>query len=154
MHSPKAQHPKDPKPLEELFGKNSLQYIFAKAQWLLQIEEVIKSQLPNEFASVKVVNVNDHTLTLEVCNAGLATRLRFEEPHLLYALTQCMPNCTAIGNLRCRVRPAKIQAAPDIKIPPNKSSSSAELVDSAAEGVESPELKAALKRLARTLEEA
>ena len=65
------------------------------------IESLLPSELKNEVATG---NLNSGLLTLYVAQAGLATRLRFEECSLIDAL-RSDPLFRGIRRIQCRVRP-------------------------------------------------
>ena len=67
--------------------------------------QIIESLLPSELKhEVATGNLNSGLLTLYVAQAGLATRIRFEEYGLIEALRND-PLFRSIRRIQCRVRP-------------------------------------------------
>ena len=112
------------------------------------IDEVLQRILPSELAShCRTMSISETTLTIEANSSAWAMRLRYLVPELKQQL-RTFPTTASIQFIQCRVRPAKKATAAPKRAPMALSRSSCEVIRSSAESISSPELKAALLRLA------
>ncbi len=100
------QTEKDPAPINTLLGESSFASIIQKARLLLKIEQILRSNLPENFAThCHVLTFKDNTLILQVDNSSLATRLRYQEDELI-DLLKMQTELPAISRIQIRTRPA------------------------------------------------
>lgn len=98
-------------------------------------------------AHVRVAHLGDGRLLLHADSAAWSTRLRYLVPQLL----RCLRQNTLLADLQhvdVRVAPSAQPAAP-VTRPAVLSADNAAILDSTADGIPDPAMRAALKRLAR-----
>ncbi|MEW5992881.1 MAG: DUF721 domain-containing protein [Candidatus Zixiibacteriota bacterium] len=134
--------------MQLLLGVGTTAPLLERVQYLQTLTTQLRSCLDSESAShVQVADLNGERLVIQVDSAAWATRLRYLGPQLL----RCLRNGTELPPLqRLDVRVAP-QAQPTTHgIPPaTLSADNASLLDTAADDIRHPALRAALKRLAR-----
>ncbi|TKA90631.1 DUF721 domain-containing protein [Guyparkeria sp. SB14A] len=105
--------------------------------------------------AVQVINVDEHTLTLGVGSAAMASRMRFEAPDLLARLHRALdahPGAPRPASIRVRVTPANAptrRERPRVEREPSRTGSQA--LDVLASVHEGEELARALQRLSRAI---
>ncbi|EIK98050.1 hypothetical protein PMM47T1_02254 [Pseudomonas sp. M47T1] len=129
---------REAKPLKALFGH---------AQRLAHLQRLFESQLqPAAREHCYVASWREGYLLLIVTDGHWATRLRYQQKRLLRDL-QALPEFAGLTRIQFQVRPSTVQrslAGRNFDL----SSSAAESLQSIAEGITDPKLKAALERLA------
>ncbi|MFP4252440.1 MAG: DciA family protein [Guyparkeria sp.] len=106
--------------------------------------------------AVQVLNVDEHTLTLGVGSAAMASRMRFEAPDLLARLHRALeahPGAPRPGSIRVRVTAGNVAPRRDrrtVERAPSRSGSQA--LNVLASVHEGDELARALQRLSRAID--
>lgn len=126
----------------------ALASVLRKAAYLQEIEGIVHDGLPPEARrGVRVAACDDERLLLHVDGAGWATRLRYQQNAIRRELARRLRR--HVERVEIRVRPVDEIAPP--QAPPRRLSDDARRrLEGAARCVESPELAAALTKLARS----
>lgn len=121
---------------------------------LAKIDRLLKSALPSLLADYcQVKSCSTRELTIEAYSQAVATHLRFSSPKLLEKLQrQEELSKLEIITIRVGTVPQKITLNTPARKPNKVSQANCELLHATAESMESPELKGALERLAKTLD--
>lgn len=123
-----------------------LQSLFAEAQRLSRLQELLDSQLqPAARPYCRVASWREGSLLLVVTDGHWATRLRYQQNRLLRQLA-AFEEFRGLARILFKVQPTT-QAPPRVNTNRISESASATLHE-AAEGISNPQLKAALERLA------
>ena len=110
--------------------------------------QIIESLLPTELRhEVATGDLNSGLLTLYVAQAGLATRLRFEEYSLIDAL-RGDPLFRGIRRIQCRVRPRHHEQKPVVTKTIQPSTKAGSSIREFAETLTDDELKRQFQQLA------
>lgn len=129
---------REAKPLKALFGQ---------AQRLTHLQRLVESQLqPAARAHCHVASWNNGCLLLIVTDGHWATRLRYQQKRLLRQL-QALEEFANLTKILFKVQPRTAQNREAARTP-QLSSLAAEYLQSTAEGIRDPRLRAALERLA------
>ena len=85
--------------------RSSLRTLLIKAKWLLALNKILQTILPETFrAHVSVMNVQHATLILSASNAAIATRIQFLSSSILSELKK-HPEYAKLNDIRCKVTP-------------------------------------------------
>lgn len=137
-----------PRPVRQLLATGTAPELIAHARQLQSLSSALRRCLPADAAAhVQVVRWGDGQLTVQVDSTAWATRLRYLSPQLLRQLQQ-LPEFTAAHRITLNIAPRAVPAAA-IAQPCHLSPASARIIDANAETIVDPQLRAALKRLAR-----
>ncbi len=137
-----------PRPIKQLLATGTVPDLIAHARQLQSLSTALRRCLPADAAShVQVVHWSDGQLTVQVDSTAWATRLRYLSPQLLRQLQQ-LPEFTAAHRIALNIAPAATPAV-TIAQPFHLSPAGARIIDANAETIADPQLRAALKRLAR-----
>ncbi|HEY0634530.1 MAG TPA: DUF721 domain-containing protein [Gammaproteobacteria bacterium] len=108
----------------------------------------LESVLGQEIAShYRIQNLREGLLLLQADAPSWASRLRFELPRLLDQL-RASPELRLLRDIRVRVVPPEVPRAPRVRRA-KLSSKAASVLEGAADATEDPQLRDALRRLAR-----
>ncbi|OGT33319.1 MAG: hypothetical protein A3C44_03780 [Gammaproteobacteria bacterium RIFCSPHIGHO2_02_FULL_39_13] len=100
-HTPEQQD--DVRPVMDHLTQSSLGKIIQKAKWLLTLDRVFKTILPETFLPYcHVMNVDQSILIVGVTNAAIATRIRFMSGDFIREL-QKQKEFAHIQTIHCRV---------------------------------------------------
>lgn len=132
------------------YQNTSLTEIIKKSERLDTLNHELKKHLAQELATnCRVANFNNGCLVIEVSNAALATRLRYETPELLRKFR----SESRLSNLRSI---SYYIQGDSVQVPekPRQSLSrkAADTLTEAAGKIKDPELEAALRRLASNVD--
>ncbi|GAB4289668.1 MAG: hypothetical protein Kow0096_02790 [Thiohalomonadaceae bacterium] len=134
--------------MQLLLGAGTTAPLLERVQYLQTLTTRLRRCLDSESAShVQVADLNEERLIIQVDSAAWATRLRYLGPQLL----RCLRNnieLPPLQRLDIRVAPQAQPTPPRIQ-PAALSADSASLLETAADDIRHPALRAALKRLAR-----
>lgn len=130
-----------------------LQQLFNKVRRLEEINQLLKQVLPRHLQPCQVANMQGNTLTLIVTNASQATQLRLHTADLLQQFKNIAP-LQFIRDIQCKVRlleNKKNQPTSTVAKRPMQllTKPTAALVESIADGIADPVLRASLKRIAK-----
>lgn len=124
-----------------------LKALFSHAQRLSHLQRLLESQLqPAAREHCYVASWREGCLLLIVTDGHWATRLRYQQKRLQRDL-QALPEFDNLTRILFKVQPPTVQnrtAERNVDLP----SSAAETLQSTAEGITDPNLRAALERLA------
>lgn len=124
-----------------------LQALFAQAQRLARLQELVDSQLePAAREHCRVASWREGCLLLLTSNGHWATRLHYQQRRLQRQL-QALPEFAGLLKIQIKVRPPTGQVD-HVGRKAELSSAAADSLHSAAEGISDPRLRAALERLA------
>ncbi|VXB39176.1 conserved hypothetical protein [Pseudomonas sp. 8AS] len=124
-----------------------LQTLFAQAQRLARLQELVDSQLePAAREHCRVASWREGCLLLLTSNGHWATRLHYQQRRLQRQL-QTLPEFAGLLKIQIKVRPPTGQVD-HVGRKAELSSAAADSLNSAAEGISDPRLRAALERLA------
>lgn len=128
---------------------NGLQPLFAHAHQLRSLNRMLRGALGEPLGPhVSLCNVRTDTAIVAADSPAWLTQLRYLAPTVLHIL-QTQPGLESLRKVRFKVQPASEPAEP--AAPPRRASlspSGAEILKSAAEGMQDPKLAEALRRLA------
>ena len=137
-----------PRPINQLLTTGTVPDLIAHARQLQSLSTALRRCLPADAAPhVQVVRWSDGQVTVQADSTAWATRLRYLSPQLLRQLQQ-LPEFTAAHRIAVNIAPIATPAAA-IPQPFYLSPASARIIDANAETIADPQLRAALKRLAR-----
>ncbi len=140
----------DPKLLRDCLNESSLGNLVVRAQHIMSIHKVLQIWLPNELAPhCQILNIENGTLTLAGNSAAFVTRLRYLTPELMDVLNShdALPT---IKQIIYKVIPPTIEKTiVSKKAQPFLSSTTLKLLEQTAENINHPQLKKALKNMAR-----
>lgn len=133
-----------PQHAERWASLGDLGALVARAQWLDEIDQRFRRHLPSALAPhVRVANINEQTLVVAVSSPAWKARMRMETPALLGA--------AEAAGLSARALTIKV-VPPDVQTPERRgaplSATARATLETAAQSVSDPELKAQLLRLA------
>lgn len=124
-----------------------LQALFVQAQRLARLQELVDGQLePAAREHCRVASWRDGCLLLLTSNGHWATRLHYQQRRLQRQL-QVLPEFAGLLKIQIKVRPPTGQVD-YVGRKAELSSAAADSLNSAAEGISDPRLRAALERLA------
>ncbi|WP_409318371.1 DUF721 domain-containing protein [Pseudomonas sp. KCJK9016] len=124
-----------------------LKAILGQAQRLAHLQRLLESQLqPAAREHCHVAKWREGELSLVVTDGHWATRLRYQQKRLLRQL-QMFDEFTSLTRIKFSVRPPVIQPGPAGNTL-DLSTDAAATIQSTAEGISDPNLRAALERLA------
>lgn len=97
---------KDPQKVSNLLAKSTLRQLIEKAEWMIKLQQIFAEVLdqPELARHCSIMNINDKTLVIMVDQAAWATRLRYQQEHILRALQFRLPNLD-LKSLQVKVRP-------------------------------------------------
>lgn len=125
-----------------------LKSLFSHTQQLIQLQELLDSQLqPAARGHCYVASWREGCLLLIVTDSQWATRLRYQQRRLQRQLL-ALEAFRGLTKILFKVQPP-IQAGPSYSRTTRLSPAAAESIQTAAEGIDDPKLRAALERLAR-----
>ncbi|MHC6224165.1 DUF721 domain-containing protein [Pseudomonas sp. X10] len=125
-----------------------LKVLLNQAQRLSHLQRLLESQLqPAAREHCHVASWREGTLLLVVTDGHWATRLRYQQKRLLRQL-QGMEAFMGLQRILFKVQPSTTHTRPQGPAT-ELSSQAAESIQSTAEGISDPKLRAALERLAR-----
>ena len=134
--------------LKHLLSDTTSTALVQYARQLQALTRLLNQCLSGELADhVLVANLHNETLVLQADSAAWATKLRYLAPQLLRCLQQHEP-LASVQRLEFRVAPQSQPATPAAS-PAQLSSAGADTILASAQTVSDPNLRAALKRLAR-----
>ncbi len=134
--------------LKQLLANGTVTALIEQAHRLQAIDILLPACIPGELvAHVRTANWRNDRLVLQTDSAAWATRLRYLLPQLQRCLQQ-HPQLAELQQIDLRVAPQERPANPAPQ-PACLSTSSAHIIDTGAETIADPALRAALKRLAR-----
>lgn len=123
-----------------------LQSLFAEAQRLSHLQELLDSQLqPAARPYCRIASWREGSLLLIVTDGHWATRLRYQQNRLLRQLA-AYEEFRGLARILFKVQPLNQASAPARSV--TLTESAAATLHEAAEGIDNPQLKAALERLA------
>jgi len=100
-----TNYPKDPISINTLLQESSCASIIQKAQFLLKIEQVVLSFLPEDYTGhCRIMNLREETLVIEVDNSARATQLRYRQEKLIEKM-QTHTELRSISQIQVLVRP-------------------------------------------------
>lgn len=121
--------------------------LLKRARSLQRLEQAVLRLLPEDLgAHCSVMNLKREILILAVRSSAWAARLRFAAPELVKQL-QCQLSLNVVA-IDVRVIPEKRDIPPPSRKPAPLTMDNANLLAQTAEGVDHPELREALYRLA------
>lgn len=124
-----------------------LKALFSAAQRLDHLQQLLESQLqPAAREHCRLASWREGCLLLIVTDGHWATRLRYQERRLQRQL-QLMDEFVGLQRILFKVQPPQTQHQP-AKQPMELSADAAESIQTTAEGISDPKLRAALERLA------
>ena len=96
----------NPQPIAQIIGGSDvLGVILKKARLFLRVNKYLQDTLPYHWGKrCQTVNLDQSILTVQVPNARLATRLRYETPKLLEKL-RMISGCSDINRIKWKVNP-------------------------------------------------
>lgn len=128
---------------------NGLQPLFARAHRLQALNRLLRGALGAPLGPhVSLCNIRADTAVVAADSPAWLTQLRYLAPTVLHIL-QSQPGLESLRKVRFKVQPASEPMEP--VAPPRRASlspSGAEILKSAAEGMQDPALAEALRRLA------
>lgn len=107
MHTqhPKENSPQDPRRVSDCFKAGTLKTIVDKAHFLLALDRQLQQILTEEYRGhCQVTNLEGTALCIGVSNAGLATRLRYQNRDLLSQLKALAPELLGVTVLNVKVK--------------------------------------------------
>lgn len=127
---------------------SALSGLLAHARLLQELQLLVTSILPAPLRNhVRVANVHNGTLILNADSPVWATELRFRSNEILNSLIRKEPPCQLVG-LGLRTRPPESPEIEPLPPRPELSEKGASALAGIAEGIDTPELREALLRLA------
>jgi len=127
--------------------QNAALPLLKRARSLQRLEQAVLRLLPDDLAAhCSVMNLKNEVLVLGVHSSVWAARLRFAAPELTKQL-QCQLSL-AITGIGVHIVPETLDIQPVSRRPEGISMDNATLLAQTAEGVDHPELREALYRLA------
>lgn len=134
-------------PIALLRETKPLQALLDQALRLGRLQALVDSQLePAAREHCRVASWRDGCLLLLTSNGHWATRLHYQQRRLQRQL-QALPEFIGLMRIQVKVRPPSDQVS-HAKRTAELSSAAADSLNSAAEGISDPRLRAALERLA------
>lgn len=130
---------------------NNISFYYQKAQRLIQLNQKWRQQMDADLvAHVRIANIKDDCLVLEVNNSAWASRLHYQSSELLQHLSGWL-GLEHITKIKWYIQPLSETRAPDQlqRTPPILSSPNKQLVSSLADSVRHPALKEALLKLSQ-----
>ncbi len=128
---------------------NGLQALFAHVHRLQTLNRMLRGALGEPLGPhISLCNIRTDTAIVTADSPAWLTQLRYQAPTVLHIL-KSQPGLESLRKVRFKVQPASEPAGPTS--PPRRaalSPSGAEMLGSAAEGIQDPELAEALRRLA------
>jgi hypothetical protein len=125
----------------------TLKSLFGEAQRLAQLQQLLESQLqPAARPHCRVASWRDGCLLLIVTDGQWATHLRYQQKRLLRQLQQ-LREFAALTKIHFKVQPPASARQASAR-QPTLSEDAAQTLRSAASGIDDPQLRAALERLA------
>lgn len=139
------------RPVRELLHAKAplLGPLVAHSRRIVHIEYLIHRQLEPDLAHhCRVANLRRGVLVIQVDSPAWATRLRYRLP-ALQAVLAALPELQPLETIRLKVAPQGVPAAPVRPTPAVLPDAAAVALGQTAAGIDDPDLKAALLRLAR-----
>jgi hypothetical protein len=134
-------------PATLLRGTKTLKNLFSEAQRLAHLQQLLESQLqPAARPHCRVASWREGCLLLIVTDGQWATHLRYQQKRLLRQL-QNFREFANLAKILFKVQPAPAERHATGRNP-ILSASAADTLRAAASGIEDPQLRAALERLA------
>jgi hypothetical protein len=138
------------RPIKTTFGqRGTLHAISSHARQLESLQRIIQACLNEPMCShVQLANYRNSLLILQTDSPVWASKLRYLVPELI---KQCQlhPSFQSLRDIRILVAPFRAEAKPVKRPQPRLSAASRQLLESTAENITDPELKASLLRLSR-----
>lgn len=140
------------KPLSSLFATrgSNLESLLERAQYLQNLTGILRENIDPVFSShISVANLRGDTVIITAASPAWLSKIRYLAPVILQMLKQ-EPGLQGLSNIQFKVQPAdepqpQDQTTRHIRL----STSSSEILESAAAGISDPELANALKRLSQ-----
>ncbi len=135
--------------------KNQLASLIYKAQQLSELNQLLHNTLEKSFKKhCAVANYEDGQLTLVTNNSAWATRIRFSIPDLTEKLQE-IPTFNELKNINCiiQLKETAQPIKPPAKHQQNLSPDTIRSIQTTAKNMKDKGLKAALLRLAKSMEE-
>lgn len=140
--------PSAPKPLKTLREGNSLKGLFRKAEAIGRFQRLLESKIqPAARPFCKLAMFREGELLIIVTDGHWATRLRYQQRRLLREL-QDIPEFAGLLRIAFKVQP-DVTTTHAQRAAPLLSQAAAESIQSSAECIADPGLKAAMERLAK-----
>ncbi len=145
-----------PKKANAFLSRNrELPQLFAKIKQIDELNQLVSEYLDARLqAYCKVAHLAAGRLTLVAANGAVATQVRFLTNHLLKQFAT-HPTLKYIKEIHCKVHPSlgetRVHNTISTKIPrrmPLLSADTADMVQSIADSLEDPELRAVMQRIA------
>lgn len=125
----------------------TLRALFGEAQRLDRLQQLLESQLqPAARPHCRLAALRDDCLLLVVTDGQWATHLRYQQKRLLRQL-RTLKEFANLSKILLKVQPGSSPAARDHP-QPTLSANAADTLRTAASGIDDPQLRAALERLA------
>lgn len=138
-------------PASLLRATKPLQALFDQAQRLAHLQQLLDGQLePAAREHCRIASWREGSLLLIISDGHWATRLRYQQRRLQRQLQE-LPEFTGLQRILFKVQPPSGTPGGPVSRP-QLSSRAAESIQAVADGIEDPQLRAALERLARHAE--
>ena len=128
---------------------SGLHSLLERAQYLQYLTQALRDSLDSKLAEhVSIANLREQTAVLTTDTPAWLTQLRYQAPTILQILKQ-LPDLQNLRKVQFKIQPPSHTplAQPARRL--NLSNSSAHLLESAASGIQDPELAEALYRLSK-----
>lgn len=137
-----------PRSLQHLLGHGDSARLIERVRYLRSVNGHLRACLDTETSNhVQVADVNSERMLVHIDSTAWATRLRYQSPQLLRCLHR-HPSLAQLRRIEIRVTPLAqpVSSSPQ---PATLSAVNAAIIDSTADSLSDPNLRTALKRLAR-----
>jgi hypothetical protein len=139
------------KPVANILARrnSALNSLFEHAQYLQQLTQALRDSLGSQLAEhVTVANLREHTAVITTDTPAWLTQLRYQAPAIL-RLLKSLPGLETLQKVQFKIQPASLTPPSGPSRRANLSTTSAQLLKSAATCTEDDELAEALYRLSR-----